>query len=274
MELQSVNGLIGGTLSPLDRGLAYGDGLFETLRLHDGQPRFWSYHMERLREGCRRLRIPLQLDNVGHWFDALTTQCGQSLLGDSVAKIMVTRGCGGRGYRPDFSMQPTVVITLHSYPPSSETELKLRICQHRLPTNPALAGIKHLNRLDNVLLQAECSDHNYSDGLVLDTDNNVIETTSSNLFFERNKQLYTPKLDRCGVEGVMRRVVIERLSLRAEVFVSVEPINAADIVRFDGAFACNSVRGIVPVVAIDKYPLSKTPLTLRLQQMLTDADLV
>ncbi len=201
-----VNGRAGGRLDPLDRGLQYGDGLFETMAVQDGRARFIEWHLERLAEGARRLA--LRLPDEGE----LRGQIAAAWPGGrGVVKLILTRGPGGRGYRPQATAEPTCIAAgfeWPAWPASAWTEgVCLRFCRTRLARNPGLAGIKHLNRLEQVLARAEWDDERIAEGLMLDDLGRVISGTQSNLFAVVEGQLVTPPLDQCGVAGVMRRAL-------------------------------------------------------------------
>ena len=202
-----VNGREGARVDPADRGLQYGDGLFETLAVRDGQARFVDWHLERLADGARRLALPppdqerLRALIAGAW-----------PAGRGVVKLIVTRGVGGRGYRPATGTEPTCIVAgseWPAWPASAWSEgVCLRWCRTRLSRNPALAGIKHLNRLEQVLARAEWDDERIAEGLMQDDLGQVISGTQSNLFAVIDGQVVTPPVDQCGVAGVMRRALL------------------------------------------------------------------
>lgn len=201
-----VNGREDGRLDPRDRGLQYGDGLFETMAVRDGRARFVGWHLERLYEGARRLALPLP-DPV-----RLQDEIARAWpVGRGVVKLVWTRGAGGRGYRPPPDLAPSCIVAGEGWPAwKSEAwsdGVCLRFCQTRLARNPLLAGIKHLNRLEQVLARAEWDDEQIAEGLMLDDLGQVISGTQTNLFAVIAGQLVTPPLDQCGVAGVMRRAV-------------------------------------------------------------------
>lgn len=201
-----VNGRKDGRLDPLDRGLQYGDGLFETMAVQDGRARFIEWHLERLAEGARRLALPLPDQNQ------LLEQIARAWPeGQGVVKLILTRGPGGRGYRPQTAGEPTCIAVGFEWPiwPASAWSegVCLRICRTRLARNPALAGIKHLNRLEQVLACGEWDDERIAEGLMLDELGHVISGTQSNLFAVIAGRLVTPRVDQCGVAGVMRRAL-------------------------------------------------------------------
>ena len=245
-----------------DRGLHYGDGLFETLAVRDGSIRRLSMHLERLQDGCARLGMPRPDEQqLRRELDAACR--GQK---HAVLKLMLTRGSGGRGYRPPAP--PIVTRILFRYPwpdyPSdwSELGIELRICRTRLGLNPALAGLKHLSRLEQVLARAEW-DEGPPEGLMLDASGHVIECTMTNLFASPAEgRLVTPDLTHAGVAGVTRRHILERA--RAEGFsVEVKRLALDEVLESREIFVCNSIAGVWPVHRIEARSYTVGPLTRR-----------
>jgi 4-amino-4-deoxychorismate lyase len=244
-----INGRQGSMLDCRDRGLQYGDGLFETMRVHRRGIRLLDYHLERLETGCRLLQIraPKQ--------PGLRRELTRiaALRQEGVLKLIVTRGAGPRGYRPS-SGRTTRIVALHSLPrpvrADAATGVRLRLCATRLSTNPTLAGIKTLNRLDSVLARAEWTDERIWDGLMMDVDGNWVCGTMTNLFLRSGSLLTTPKLDRCGVAGVMRRWILANaagLRLRtAERRIGWPELEAAEEI-----FMSNAVAGIRSVRRVE-----------------------
>lgn len=222
-----------------DRGLAYGDGVFETLLVHEGRSVWWDAHWRRLRQGAERLRIALPdeglvVDEAAHLIETMPR---------AVLKLVLTRGAGGRGYAPPAEAQPTLVLSLHDAPGATPANgLNLRWCDTRLARQPALAGIKHLNRLEQVLARMEWSDPAIHEGLMLDTDGLVVCATAGNLFALIDGRWFTPRIAECGVAGVMRDWLLANVDGAAEADLRITDIDAAD-----AAFVCNSVRGPMPV---------------------------
>lgn len=232
-----------------DRGLAYGDGLFETVLVRDGRPQLWAEHMARLAEGCRRLDIAYPQRSA---LDALPAQAGNGL---SVLKIMLTRGSGGRGYLAPRKPQPRLRWQLAPFTPRDDywrDGVRIRLCEWQLSIQPRLAGIKHLNRLENVLARQEWSDARIVEGLLCDTDGCLVEATSMNLFWRRQGRLETPRLDRCGVAGTLRAALLSKLSIR-QVSAYVDAILEAQALWLG-----NSIQGVWPVTEL--FDASDHPL--------------
>jgi len=227
-------------LEPEDRGLAYGDGVFETLLVHRGQPVWWQEHWQRLVRGAARLGLPLPDENeVRHECMALLAETR----GRGVLKIILTRGIGGRGYAPPADALPTVVLSTHPAPPAPRAGgLQLRWARTTLAVQPALAGIKHLNRLEQVLARAEWNDPEVDEALMCDGEDRVVSAVAANLFVLLGGRWLTPSVERCGVAGIAREWLLASVPGAA-----VAELNAAEISRADALFLCNSVRGILPV---------------------------
>lgn len=263
-----VNGKPENRIDVSDRGLQYGDGLFETIVYRNNTAEFLDAHLKRLSLGCQRLAIPFQqLDQLRLEIDSVI----QNLTDDTVIKIIVTRGYGGRGYFADKDIIPTRIISTHlcpSFPDSNYTiGVNLRFCDQILSENSSLAGVKHLNRLEQVLARNEWDDPNVNEGLMSDSHGNVIEGTMSNIFIAKSNRLYTPKLNKSGVAGIMRAQI---LMLASESYLTVKEdvITKDEVISADEVFVCNSVIGIWPVrsLADTNYPVG--PITKQLQHAL------
>jgi 4-amino-4-deoxychorismate lyase len=262
-----INGQATDGISSLDRGLLYGDGVFETIAVENGRLRFFLRHLARLSSGCGRLGIPHPEENR-LLEEALAVISGVER---GVLKILVTRGCAGRGYRPARNAIPTRIIQLHPWPDYPGTcggsGVRVRLCRQRLGHNPALAGIKHLNRLEQVLARGEWDDPGILEGLLLDGDDRLVEGTMSNLFLVRGQVLMTPDLTRCGVAGILRSVVME-LAARESIPVEVRALGLDDLREAEEVFLTNSIIGIWPVSAVEDRPYRRGALTCRLQELL------
>lgn len=240
-----VDGKPQASLSLNDRGLNYGHGLFETMRLSAGQLPLWHYHRQRLVVGADKLGIALDSTRL----EAYLQQALEAFPADGMLKLLLTAGLGPRGYR---QQSPASTYALQYFPlPSAakSTAVRLQCCDYVLPHNAQLAGIKHLNRLDQVLAAAELKDG--FDGLLLDVDGNVVEALSSNVFLFDGQSWLTPGLDWCGVAGVMRRLLCEEIIPSLGQQVVVKPLDLANLVNAHEVFVCNAVRGIQPVCELE-----------------------
>ncbi|WP_347329718.1 aminodeoxychorismate lyase [Marinimicrobium locisalis] len=245
-----TNGAFDADLSPLDRGLAFGDGLFETCRVRAGQVPLWLLHARRLRSGAERLGIPLDEERLERERDQLLEAAsGQS----GVLKLILTRGQGGRAYQPPAHPAPSLCWQFRpGEPPSWEagqTGVTLYQCRHRLGDNPALAGMKHLNRLEYVLARSEWG-NDYPEGLLLDGEGRVVEGTLSNVFVRLEEGWRTPRLERNGVAGVMRQLLLDSLAPAQEIAVTEAAISVEELMTAREWFVCNSVFGLWPVVGL------------------------
>ena len=266
--LSWVDGQPAELLSVKDRGLAYGDGLFETIAVTAGQAVLLERHLARLAEGCARLRIPIDMNLLKA---ELLAFCQQ--LGDGVAKLMVTRGDGQRGYAPPEPAQPRRILQSAAKPQyparNAEQGVRLFACATRLAEQPLLAGLKHLNRLEQVLARAEWQDAEHAEGLMLDASGRVIEGVYSNLFIVRAGQLITADLSRCGVAGVMRAELLAQAAA-CGIGCQVRDFDLAELLAADEVFLCNSVYGVWPVCALQTHDWPVGPLTRKLQAIARD----
>ena len=260
-----INGEPAGVLSALDRGLAYGDGLFESIRFVGAAAPLWPRHMQRLVESCRRLRMPAQ-DPARLWREALEVARGMP---QSVVRITLTRGVGERGYALPVSPQTTRVVAAFA-PPQLAHEayalgVRMRVCDIRLAEQPLLAGMKHLNRLEQVLARAEWSeqaiDAAIAEGVLCDQHGRVISATMANLFALIDGVLLTPALDRCGVAGVARAEVLAAYPQARTAELTLDALLGASEI-----FLSSSVRGILPVQSLGDRVYAPGSATRQLQQ--------
>jgi len=270
-----VNGMTQSTVSVHDRGLSYGDGLFETIAIKDGEPLLWDLHWRRLEAGCERLKIncpeaPLLIADI----EQLLAQAEDKHRLGSVVKLIVTRGIGGRGYRHDSAMSSTRITMLSDWPAHQGTEkdrgIKTKLCDTRLSAQPLLAGIKHLNRLEQVMARSEWSENEITEGVMLDSNKNIIEGTMSNIFFVDHQQcIITPSLNQCGVAGVQREHVLNLADKKGlKTKVTEVPVNTLS--ELNEMFITNSLIGIWPVIAIDSHDFTIGPVTQALQALISD----
>jgi len=256
-----VNGQPGDSVSALDRGLAYGDGLFETIRFEGGRAPLWTRHMQRLAVGCERLRMPAP-DAALLWREACRakgelTQC--------VLRITVTRGLGERGYAPPAVTETTRIVAafpMPQIPDASYTHgVRLHRCQTTLADQALLAGIKHLNRLEQVLARAEWNDPAVAEGLMCDAHGNVISATAANLFAVVDGVLVTPSVARCGVAGVARAVMLDAFE-----HCQVRDVPLAACLRASELFLSSSIRGILPVQTVGDTVYAPGPAVRAMQR--------
>jgi len=243
-------------VSPADRGLAYGDGLFETMRAWRGDVPWWDRHWARLAQGAHLLGIGLPDEvRVRDELRALPDGPGR------VPKLLLTRGEGLRGYAPSPG-PATWVLSSHDAP-APRARIALRWCETRLAVQPRLAGVKHCNRLEQVLARGEWpAGEGADEGLMLDATDHVASAIAGNVFALCDGQWRTPRLDRCGVHGVMRGWALPALGA-IEARLSPTDIDAADAL-----FVCNAVRGILEVERLGDRRWSPHPQVAALRHRL------
>lgn len=241
-----INGQPENRIPVSDRGLQYGDGLFETLAFRNGELELLEQHIMRLQLGCKRFNLTFQ--QVDSLRAELAMLCAQTAE-DSVIKIILTRGSGGRGYKAPLENEAIRIISSHSmpeYPAANQSGVTVRLCEQRLGLNPTLAGIKHLNRLEQVLARSEWDDRTISEGLMLDINENLIEGTMSNLFIVKNYQLITPALTQAGIAGIMRSKVME-IADSMSIACHEKTLTVNDLLDADEVFLTNSIIKLWPV---------------------------
>lgn len=251
-----------------DRGLQYGDGLFTTIAVKSGEPLLWGRHLRRLQNDAARLRIAPPTPEL---LRAEVVRLCQGVT-QATLKIMLTRGAGGRGYRPSNTAPTRRIVTLWPravQAPYAREGVALYSCRTRLSRNPMLAGIKHLNRLEQVLARAEWGD-DHAEGLMQDTVGMVIEGTMTNVFVVRNGELLTPDLSQCGVAGILRDLVLEHARATRLVARAAE-IPFAALQDADEIFLTNSLIGIWPVRRFDAKEYRIGPITRALQTAIVGA---
>jgi 4-amino-4-deoxychorismate lyase len=267
-----VNGVLSDSISAADRGLLYGDGVFRTLRVAGGRILSWQHHYRKLQRDCAALLLPCPQENL--LLDELNSLIARQP--DGAAKIIITRGQGVRGYAPPATLQPTRILSLSpppQYPAHFYTQgIALRVCDVRLSHQPVLAGIKHLNRLENVLAAAEWNDAEIAEGLLLDSLGNIIECTRSNLFIIESCKIVTPDLSRCGVAGVARERVLE-WAAEHNIPCRIESFGLESLLAADEVFVINSVSGLWPVRKLGERRWSHFPVARQIQAWLEETSL-
>jgi len=230
-----------------ERGLHYGDGLFETLLKVDGKVPYWQLHCQRLVNGCQKLYLPAPDLN---WLEnkLIEVTSGKD---NCVVKIIVTRGVGGRGLTLPDADKSSVFVLSYPYTQPANDALKVSVCDTRLPINANLSGLKHLNRLDYILATIELSNKQDKDEAILcDTEGFIVEGIISNLFFRKGCQLYTPSLSLSGVDGIMRSEIIAYCAEIGQP-VCIGRFKLDQLFQADECFVCNSVQGIRSIGSIN-----------------------
>ena len=262
-----INGQRGTQIAIADRAVQYGDGLFETIRCEEGAPRWLDRHLARLELGCTRLHLASpDMALLEQEVRSLATGARRSLL-----KILYTRGVARlRGYAPRAGGEPTRIVSAHPWPESpAHWQDNFRVGQARLQLgeNPSLAGIKHLNRLEQVLAAEEAGSQGVDEVLVASSSGEWICGGMSNLFLIEGERLITPPLERCGIAGIMRALVIETAE-RADLSVAIEPVSSTRLAQAASLFLTNVRLGLQCVHWLAGRALVPDPRMLRLQELL------
>ncbi len=266
-----INGESREHINIANRGLLYGDGLFETIAVRNQTPQFLNWHIQRLIDGCKRLRIPIDellFKKEVHDFLA------QQTVASYVLKLIVTRGEGGRGYRISAVGSATRIITVHpmpDYPANHAAKgVKVRLCAARLGKSPLLAGLKHLNRLEQVMARSEWDDEEFAEGLMADESGSLIEGTMSNLFWVAGDRLLTSNLENAGVAGVMRRVIMQKICPALKLQCEVSCVDVPELQLANEVFVTNSLIGVWPVIQFEGQEWDVGPITTKIQHKLTE----
>jgi 4-amino-4-deoxychorismate lyase len=265
MERWWINGQPGRSIDVTDRGLTYGDGLFETIAIRDGRPRFLAHHLDRLAEGCDRLRMA-RPDRVRLAADIAAA----AEFPHGVLKLVLTRGPGPRGYALPAASTPMLAWGTVASEPRASGPVRIRWCETMVTANPATAGLKTLGRLDQVLARAEWSQPEVREGLMTSTEGRLIGGTASNVFLVTGDRLLTPALGRAGIAGVMRRVVLEA-ARDAGILVCVSDLPPSAVAGAAEIFLTNALTGIRPVHTLGAHTWSTGPITRLLQARLVAA---
>ena len=249
-----------------DRGLNYGDGLFETIAVRNGKPELLDAHLKRLKLGCDRLQISTSESNLREEIQILVDRQSSAVL-----KIIVTRGSGGRGYRIPEITSSRRILSLSSYPEYPDPTIhgaEVWFCDTRLSNQPLLSGLKHLNRLEQILARNESKGVDRDEGLMSNEEGDVIEGTMSNLFYIKDGALFTPRLERCGVAGVMRSKVLG-IAKNLNITTHIKNITKEELPGMDELFLTNSLFRIWPIGRLDNYSFNIGPITSRLMSALS-----
>jgi 4-amino-4-deoxychorismate lyase len=266
-----VNGAVSDTVSVIDRGFTYGDGVFRTLQAQHGRPRAWKYQLRRLRNDCSAIGIACPSEAL------LRAEIGRVAANEErcAVKIMITRGPGRRGYAVSDEVQPSRIVMsapLPVYPASYvETGVTAHLCSLRLGFQPALAGVKHLNRLENVLARREWDEPAIAEGVLLDTEGNAIGGTMTNLFVARDGVLTTPDLRRCGVSGAMRDRILAGADAHG-IACTVSDLPLRQVLEADELFLTNSLIGVWQVRELADQKWAPGAISRKIRRWLDEED--
>lgn len=269
-----------------DRALQYGDGVFETMRIVNGEIPMWEFHLQRLLWAQTAVKLPLE-EFLSEWSEF--KQKNLSSIQNACAKLVISRGVGPRGYKIPNPTRINWWLQITDLPAVKKVEgYRLTLCQHTLSRQPSLAGLKHLNRLDQVMARSEWNEQaNFDEGIMFNLDGDVIEGTMSNIFWLKGDQFYTPDLSQEGVDGCVRRWIIDKLGsrtfgnqmLNSETnnplknlpAVIIEKDTKLDqLLTADAVFLTNSLMGVKKVIEIDHHKIVDCPTANRLVKYLAE----
>ncbi len=253
-------------VSVFDRGFQFGDGLFETMRVYRGKPFRWRDHMERLRRGAEYLKIRLPLAET-ELHDHALELIERNKMPEALLRIALSRGIGKRGYSPKGADHPTLVMTLHPAPEMSNPPAFwcAITATPRLPANEPLAQFKTANKLPQILARAEADAAGADEALLLNTDGEIVEGASSNMFWVQDGTVRTPPLASGILAGVTRLVIME-ICDDLDLLVRETGVTPAELYLTEGVFASLSSRGIVEIVSLDGRALNRSPLVNKIQE--------
>lgn len=274
-----LNGERATNIAIQDRSYHYGDGCFTTAKVCYGEVCHWQAHWQRISHTCQALM--LNVPEKAH----LERMIAQSLaefkdLPELGLKILLSRSPGGRGYAPDPAAPTEVMIQVFDYPkayPQMQAEgIRMELSNIKLADNPMLAGLKHNNRLEQILVKTDLAkqnqsilsqDKHFDDAVVLDIHEHVIEASSANLFWVTDGAVYTPSLERAGVSGIAREQIIQTC-LAHNILLKIGDFSFDTLKSSDEIFISNALHAIVPVIALQEktFPIGK--LTRQLQEFL------
>jgi len=268
MHYCSINGQVQNVLSITDRAFSYGDGVFTTARISQGKVELFPLHIKRLIDSCQQLAIPLtdieqiisEVEDVAQKFPL------------AVLKIIISAGQGGRGYSRAGIIKSNVIITVHDIPQHytawSKHGITLGDSDFKLGLNPMMKGIKHLNRLEQVLIRAELDERVEDDLAVCDINDHIVEASCANIFWLKDDKIFTPKLTASGVYGLIRGQLLTCLE-----HVEIVTVDASALTEATSIFICNCVMGIVPVKQYQNRALALDPVH-DIQSMLNEHILI
>lgn len=254
------------SVSPRDRVFLYGDGLFETIVVVDGRPLWLDLHLQRLRDGALRLRIPFSKPGLLKFLDEQLEEAGAS---SYVLRLTLSRGESARGYTPPVNPVPSYIASISPLPHSpreSAPPLTLARSDVELAEQPTLAGLKHCNRLEQVLGALDAREKR-TDDVLMGTANGLVQcTTRHNVFVVHNGAVLTPCCDRSGVKGTRRQLLMQQLADELEIAVTEDAIHFDDLDRVDGMFVTNAIDGIRSVASFNGQAFEQLVLVDALQR--------
>ena len=254
MLLTWVDGVAADTLPADDRGLNYSDGAFETLSCHEGRIQHEDLHRSRLTRALTALGVT-SASEQGERLFALARRCLKNARHTGVARLTITRGSGPRGYTPPELPQLRSILSAYPQPESSHSALRCAVASTRWATQPQLAGLKLLARTEQVLAAAEAAAAGWDDMVMLDSDDHVISSSRANLFMLLDKKVTTPCLDRCGIAGTRRELLLTQILPALNHVFEIRPITLAECLSADALITTNSISGVTPITQLGQSKL-------------------
>lgn len=240
------NGALCSGIDPLDRAFLYGDGLFTSVRVRAGKAALWSRHMQRLQQGAMALALDV---DFGQLEADVSKQC--ALLGDGTLKVILSRGVGARGYLPPLQ-DADVYLQLFPQPVAdvAQPAIDSGLMTGQLgQAMQQLAGIKTLNRLEQVLLRQELATKGWPEGLVCDNHDMIVEGVYSNCFFRVAGEWWTPPITYSGIRGVMRAELMAQMQA-SQIPLHIRTLSRDALDQIEALFFCNALTEVVPVATL------------------------
>ncbi len=260
-----INAKFNNKISINNRNLQYGDGIFETCVIKNNKLLFWHKHYQRLKLGCDKLNIANVASTI--YIRDIKKLVNRSNIKNGVIKIILSRGNSKRGYSYS-AIKPVRIVTISKLVHIHNDSFELSICTSGYGSNSALSGIKHCNRLENILASADITTN---DCIMLD-NNNVISTTCANIFIVKNNILITPDTSNCGINGTRRDIILE-LATSINISYKIDKITIDDINSADEIFITNSILGIQKITKFQNINYQQHPITDLLTKIFIDSEL-
>jgi len=260
-----INGAKQSKISIFNRNSQFGDGLFETCLVENKKILFWINHFDRLNRGCKQLKITKVDESV--WLSDVKKALSLCNYDRCVVKLILSRGESQRGYGFKDDIKPVRAVIISELQKATlNNSFSLEYCQSGYDSNPKLAGIKHCNRLEQILARAGLKS---DEGIMLDENCNVISVTQGNIYAIHGNTLITPKLDKCGVEGTRRAVILDLAKLQG-IKVKVEALSVEKLGQADEVFISNSIIGIQSISQIGEISFGESPITKKIKDAFTE----
>lgn len=257
-----------------DRGLDYGDGVFETMVLAATDLLFQELHLQRLERGLLALHFPPCMGQVLQALTVAEAALGNSNGQDYALRLTVTRGSGPRGYSPPTNPSPRIIVSATPLPADwqrQQAPAQVGLARITWSEQPLLAGLKHLNRLEQVLASIERDRSGLDELIMLDAQGAAQSLCAANLFVYSNGVLCTPPVDRCGIAGTRRQLVLEQWAPKLQIKVAEQRILPEELLAAEEVFYCNSLAGLRPVARYQARQWMQHPVCTALHRCYQDA---